>query len=257
MPTADISARLPLREIWRQPLPFQGDVPATRGLCRLMTWTSRRFVSEIRGLAHIDPSRDPFVLALNHSQRLEAVLIPSRLIYHRRGKGLHFLADWPFMLVPFVALLYRRSGVIVVTAKRARPAWLNVFKPLFRHPTRAYDRALAHLRAGASVGVFPEGTINRNPRELLRGATGAARLALDAGVPVVPAGIRFPDHTEAARIPDGARMCLDIGPPIHPPSLDRRPARSEIDSFHERLMRAIAERCGKRWQKSARRRRQP
>ena len=49
----------------------------------------------------------------------------------------------------------------------------------------AYDAALAALRAGELVGMFPEATISRS-FEVKDLKTGAARLAQDAGVPLLP-----------------------------------------------------------------------
>ncbi len=52
----------------------------------------------------------------------------------------------------------------------------------------AYDEALAALRAGEVVGVFPEATISR-AFEVKGLKSGAARMALAAGVPIVPVSI--------------------------------------------------------------------
>ncbi|MCQ4083347.1 1-acyl-sn-glycerol-3-phosphate acyltransferase [Streptomyces sp. RB6PN25] len=49
----------------------------------------------------------------------------------------------------------------------------------------AYEHALRALRAGEIVGVFPEATISRS-FTLKAFKTGAARLAQDAGVPLLP-----------------------------------------------------------------------
>ncbi|WP_042374709.1 lysophospholipid acyltransferase family protein [Streptacidiphilus neutrinimicus] len=49
----------------------------------------------------------------------------------------------------------------------------------------AYDAAVAALRAGEVVGVFPEATISRSFM-LKKFKTGAARMAADADVPLVP-----------------------------------------------------------------------
>ena len=51
----------------------------------------------------------------------------------------------------------------------------------------ALDAAAAALAAGEAVGVFPEGRITRDPnRWPERAKTGAVRLALRSGAPIVP-----------------------------------------------------------------------
>jgi 1-acyl-sn-glycerol-3-phosphate acyltransferase len=52
----------------------------------------------------------------------------------------------------------------------------------------AYDEALAALRAGEVIGVFPEATISQS-FEVKQLKTGAARMALAAGVPIVPVSV--------------------------------------------------------------------
>ncbi|MEV6637135.1 lysophospholipid acyltransferase family protein [Actinoplanes sp. NPDC051470] len=52
----------------------------------------------------------------------------------------------------------------------------------------AFDAAIPALKAGDMVVVYPEGT--RSPDgKLYRGRTGAARLAVGAGVPIIPVGV--------------------------------------------------------------------
>ena len=221
-----------------------------RLLCRLMTTLAKRYVLGIQGHTEvIGPERGPFILAMNHNQRYEALLIPALLHFYRQGKPIHFLADWQYMLMPGVASLYRAGGTIITTRKNARPRFLNVFKPIFKHPVPAYQRALTKLENGAPIGIFPEGTLNRDPNQLLRGFHGAARLALMTGVPVVPAGIRFPLLGAGNHIGDGAKMSLHIGHPLHFDALAQasRPRLSEIQSCHRQIMQALTEVSGKIW----------
>jgi 1-acyl-sn-glycerol-3-phosphate acyltransferase len=82
----------------------------------------------------------------------------------------------------------------------------------------AYDAALDALRAGEVVGVFPEATISQS-FEVKGLKTGAARMALAAGVPIVPVTIwgtqrlwtkGQPRHLSRRHTP----VIICVGPPV-------------------------------------------
>lgn len=248
---------IPLKEVWRRALPMQ-EKRGTRLINRVVVSLARRYIVSVEGMLDaIHPSNDPFILVMNHNQRHESVIVPNVLIYYRGGKLLHFMADWNFMLMPGVATLYRRSGVILIDRKDIKPKFLNVFKPLFKQKSPAFQRAAERLAAGGSVGIFPEGTINRDPKRLMRGLPGAAKLALETGVKVVPLGIRFPGHCETERIRDGAKMSLHIGASIMAPPVAQpgKPQLEEIREFHAQIMSSVAILSGKSWHPEAQKRR--
>jgi 1-acyl-sn-glycerol-3-phosphate acyltransferase len=232
--------------VLRWPLPrlALGDRCLMRGIS-LAGW---RQVLSISGLAHIQPDRDPFIVALNHNNRSEALLVPTLMMLHRGGKLIRFLADWNYSLIPGIGLIYRRAGIIMLTRKPAKPGFLNLLKPLYRHPRSALARAQHHLRQGNSIGLFPEGAINRNPDALLEGRRGAAWLSLTTGAPVVPVGIRFPEADPCRRIADLDRMTVRIGAPLLPPRAPAvRVALADTRAFHAAIMNSIAGLSGKSW----------
>jgi 1-acyl-sn-glycerol-3-phosphate acyltransferase len=235
---------LSARAILTWPLPELR--PFDRALVRGIALVSRRSVHSIAGLEHIAPERDPFILALNHGTRLEALLVPPLLFMLRRGRRIHFMADWNFRMIPGINLLYRRAGVITVARKPARPRFLNILKPLFTDAISPMEQARLHLAAGRSIAVFPEGTVNRDPLRLLRGRPGAARLSLETGVPVVPVGLRFPIALKGAVVPEGSPMAIEIGPPLMPPAVGK-PAYAAVGAWHLQIMAAIARLSGKSW----------
>jgi 1-acyl-sn-glycerol-3-phosphate acyltransferase len=160
-----------------------------------------------------------------------------------------FLADWNFRLIPGVGQLYDRSGTITLTRKDAKPRVLNRLKPLFEPHVPAHVEARRHLTQGGSIGIFPEGTVNRDGSRLLRGRRGAARLSLEAGVPVVPVGLCFArQNPRTGAVDPASPMGIRFGEPIRPPPSVSRPASlNEVHDWHGELMSAIAGLCGKGW----------
>jgi len=189
-----------------------------RLLLRALALLSSRQIAAMRGLQHVRAASDPFILVANHSSRRESVLVPAILFLHRGGRRIHFLADWNFKLIPGVALVYARGQVVTVTRKLAKPRFFNVLKPLYSHPQSTLERARAHLVVGRSLGIFPEGQVNRDPDHLLRGRRGATRLSLATGIPVVPMGIRFLGGAPGPPVLGNCVMQLEIGAPLVPPA---------------------------------------
>jgi len=241
-----------IRRVMTAPLPYMAADNVTRFLCRALMCVSRRRMVRFDGIDKIMPDKDPFIVVPNHNMRLEAVLLPSTLMFYRAGKRVHFMADWPFLLVPFVASLYRRSHVIPITNKDARVKLLNRFRHRF-HRGDPFQLAADKIEYGSPVGIFIEGTMNRHPEKLLRGHYGAARLALRTGVDVIPIGVRFPRLKPAAWIGDLSLMSIEVGDPIQPSgSADNR---ANIKNFHETVMMRLSALCGKQWNWSAEKRR--
>jgi 1-acyl-sn-glycerol-3-phosphate acyltransferase len=266
MPAPEFSRAIPPtlanrvgQQSWRAPAPAEilgcalphlgfGD----RLLLRALALVARCQVLAVHGLHHLRAAGDPFILAANHGTRREALLVPALLMLHRGGRRVHFLADWSFRLIPGVGLIYSRAEVVTVLGKSARPRILNALKPLYECALRPFEQAREHLVAGRSIGIFPEGTVNRDPERLLRGRRGAARLSLETGAPVLPMGIRFPTMAQGQPIPSHAAMELHIGAPLVPPGppAERAPLAAVTD-WHAAIMTAIAHQSGKTWRGTA------
>jgi 1-acyl-sn-glycerol-3-phosphate acyltransferase len=220
----------------------------TRVLTRILMLNARRRVASIHGVANLRTLRDGFVVAVNHSSRTEAFVVPTMLVIHREGRLIHFLADWNFRLIPGVGHFYKRGGVITVVQKPARPAWLDVFRPFFVPRIPPMEQARQKLLEGRPVGIFPEGTVNRKPDRLLRGRNGAARLSLETGSPVLPVGTRFPDMPPGEPISDDVKMEIHIGTPMLPPPIAAPTATvAEVEAWHSAVMAEIGRLSGKSW----------
>lgn len=218
------------------------------GILAGLAAAARRWIVEIDGLEHIRAAHDPFIVAINHSTRSEALLVPAALIEHRAGRLIHFLADWNYRLIPGIGAIYRHAETITVLRKPARPAILNLLKPLYANAHGPLRSAVKALQTGNSVGIFPEGKINPDSSRLLPGFRGAAYLSLRTGAPIVPVGIRFPDSDLKHPISDFAPMAVRIGAPMYPARVwAERLSRAGIHAWHTTLMREIALLSGKEW----------
>jgi 1-acyl-sn-glycerol-3-phosphate acyltransferase len=226
-------------DILRWPLPHKG--AGGRMLIRAVALAGKGYVHTMHGIQGILPACDPFILVANHSSKRDTILVPAFLMLHRGGRPIHFLADWNFRIIPGVGMLYRCADVITVARKPARPQFLNVFKRLYDDPVPSFERARQHLVAGRSIGIYPEGVVNDDPDRLLVGRSGAARLSLETGVPIVPMGVRSVDA-------GSKRIKMVIGSPLTPPRVDTAPAPyAAVRSWHAALMSEIAALSGRTW----------
>lgn len=235
------------RTLWRSPLPGAGQSLGLRWCIRATLAAFGHLVVQVEGAERLVGSTGPVIFVANHTTRLEALVLPALLMSLRRGRPVHFLADWNLLLVPGLAFVLRCGQTIPVNRKPAKPAWLNRLRPLLCPAQSAHELALARLNAGAAVGIFPEGTATGLPERLLRGLTGAARLSLAAGVPVIPIGIRHRLQPGRHRITNHTPMSLHVGTPLYPSLNQSSEDRSAILAWHGEIMESVASLSAKSW----------
>ena len=79
----------------------------------------------------------------------------------------------------------------------------------------ALNSGLRILRRGELLGIYPEGTRSPDGR-LYRGRTGVARMALEAGVPVLPVAMIGTDKAQPTgkKLPRIMRIGIRVGRPL-------------------------------------------
>jgi len=111
-----------------------------------------------------------------------------------------FVANHPSATDPFVLHLLSREPMSVMIVSTAFT--VPLFGEYIRRAgqiqvmpgggTRAIEQARDFLKAGYSVGIFPEGNFSPQSGGFREPRSGAARLAMGTGVPVIPVGIYLP-----------------------------------------------------------------
>lgn len=120
------------------------------------------------------PKHGGAVLAINHTGYLDFTYAGNAVL--PRGRFVRFMAKESIFKNPVAGPLMK--GMKHIPVDRAAGG-------------AAYRRAVAALRDGEIVGVYPEATISR-AFELKDFKVGAARMARDAGVPIIPCVIWEP-----------------------------------------------------------------
>jgi 1-acyl-sn-glycerol-3-phosphate acyltransferase len=190
---------------------FVGTVswPFVKGLYRLRT----------RGLEHLPEGG--FVLAANHTSNFDPWALGTPLLPHRQ---LRFMAKSE-LFNPVLAPILRAGGAFKVRRGEG--------------DMEAMRTAAELAREGEIVVMFPEGTRRKKglrKKHEARPHTGAARIALTAGVPLVPAAITGTD-----RLTRLGRLRVTYGEPIDLSDLEGMELKEASAEATERLMTKIEE----------------
>jgi putative phosphoserine phosphatase/1-acylglycerol-3-phosphate O-acyltransferase len=187
---------------------------------------------DIEGAENI-PDSGPFILVSNHRSYFDVA--PIGLVVQKKGRPTRFLAKQELFDAPIVGQICRALGGIPV--ERAGDA------------AAALAPAERVLKAGEGLVVLPQGTIPRGHAffdPVLKGKTGAARLAAATGAAVVPVAVwnteavwprssRLPNITNVLSPPT---VRVRVGSPIE--GLSRGESRQSAIADTELIMAAIA-----------------
>lgn len=185
-----------------------------------LTWPLLRGVYRLRarGIDNL-PAEGGFVLASNHLSSFDPWPLGMPLWPKR---FLRFMAKSELYWFP-LSLIVDRAGAFPV--RRGQ------------HDTQAIDTAVSLARAGHAVAMFPEGTRRRKglvKKFEARPRSGAARIALEAGVPLVPAAVAGTDGLLRLK-----KLRVAYGEPIDIDDLRGQEIGEAAHTATERLMEKI------------------
>lgn len=122
------------------------------------------------------PETGPFILAPNHYSEIDPLAMGAA-VWHL-GRVPRFMAKASLFKIPVVGWLLKASGQIPVEREGSSRGSSSA------NPLGAANQL---IEREAGVIVYPEGTLTRDPDLWpMRGKSGAIRLALESGIPLIP-----------------------------------------------------------------------
>ncbi|MCI1017915.1 1-acyl-sn-glycerol-3-phosphate acyltransferase [Microbacterium sp. C5A9] len=120
------------------------------------------------------PREGAYVLAPNHYSEFDPLIVA--VAVWRIGRAPRFMAKESLFRVPVLGSILRVTGMIPV----ARSSSASAAKQTLKQSAELVEH-------GRGVIVYPEGTLTRDPDMWpMRGKSGAVRLALTDGIPLIP-----------------------------------------------------------------------
>jgi 1-acyl-sn-glycerol-3-phosphate acyltransferase len=182
---------------------------------------------DCQGLHHIPPS-GKVIIAANHISYFDPLCLA--VYIDAAGREVRFLAKSELYRNRLLGWVLRGAGQIPVHRES-------------RDAARSLQDAVAAMREGAAVAIYPEGTTTRNPDfSPMKAKNGVARLAALTGAPVVPVGM-WGAHLLFTRgkigpFRRGIRVVVRAGPPM---DLGLAPAATlgAVNDGRDRVMDAI------------------
>lgn len=209
--------------------------PSGRALPRLI-WGLNTVVSRLTDRAWSGQEKIPrsggVVVVVNHISNFDPIVVGQFLAFS--GRWPHFLGKASIFRVPVVGAIVRAAEQIPVERES-------------RAAAGALAAAVAAVEQGQVVIIYPEGTITLDP-ELwpMAGRSGAARVALQTGCPVVPMGQWGAQQVMAGKRPSWPRfrprptLALKAGDPIPLDDLRAGPiTAAALREATDRIMMAI------------------
>lgn len=161
------------------------------------------------------PGTGPVVLAANHVTNFDVVPLQQAV----NPRPIFFMGKEELYRNPIADWVFRHMGSFPVYRGHA-DEWA------MRHAEKV-------LQKGLVLGIFPEGTRSKG-KGLKSAKSGAARLAIAEGCPIVPAAVHGPQEL-FKKFPTRTRVEITIGDPIYP-----RPGESPL-ALSDRMMFTLAE----------------
>jgi 1-acyl-sn-glycerol-3-phosphate acyltransferase len=177
------------------------------------------------------PEKGGAVIAANHASHIDPLTFAHFL--YDNGRLPRYLAKEVLFRVFFVGRVLKGAKQIPVYRESA-------------DASKAFSAAVDAVRDGECVAIYPEATLTRDPDQWpMMGKTGAARVALETGAPVVPIAqwgpqVLLAPYSKRPHLFPRPTMHVWAGPPVDLEDVRDRPIDAALlHEVTERIMVAI------------------
>ena len=208
------------------------DLGVSYRVAEVMLWPTLMAATrrDWRGTENLGDHGDGLVVAPNHISFIDPLVIAHFL--HDNGRPPRFMGKQSVFEVPIGGRLLRGAGQIPVSRDK--------------DPHKALGAAVAAVRNGECLVMYPEGTITRDPEVWpMSGKTGALRVALETGAPLIPVAQWGPNkvnppYTKELHLLPPTTMQVTAGAPLDIEDLrGRRITKALLAEGTDRLMTEI------------------
>ena len=191
------------------------------------------FVESVQVVGKPNIPSGPKIIVANHTNVTDGFVLPFLI-----REKVHYLIQAETFTLPVIGRLLDLADQIPVYVGQGHVA---------------LDAAKEKLALGHSVAIFPEGRLN-DGRSFHRAGTGAALLAAESGVPLIPVGFYVPDRyaraipghfhnrNTIARWQFGGQCFVRFGESFQiPASIQEKVNYRELRKLTEKMMGRVAE----------------
>ncbi|TRZ86094.1 MAG: 1-acyl-sn-glycerol-3-phosphate acyltransferase [Streptomycetaceae bacterium] len=151
------------------------------------------------------PKSGAAIVVCNHLSYIDPLTFTHFLF--NSGRAPRYLGKMGVFKIPIIGKVIRGAGQIPVDRQSPNAA-------------KAYEHAIAVLKAGHLLGVFPEGTLTRDENFWpMRGKSGVVKLALLTGAPVIPCAQWGPErvlppYSKKIKLFPRTKISIRVGEPL-------------------------------------------
>ena len=200
----------------------------TRGIIRIFQTI---FFQDCRVYGETNVPLGAKIIAGNHPNATDGFFLP--FVFREK---LHFFAQDDLFDIPFIGWLLAKSDQIRVLAD---------------NKLLALEKAINLVKQNKVIAIFPEARLNPE-HQLFRSGTGAVRLSVETGAPIIPVGFYVPtknlhyfERNKNGRISKGnwqthGHCYLHVGSPWLPgKEIDRPVVIADLRDLTKKLMEMI------------------